>query len=126
MSRASLIVLLFLAGCTVGPTYRHPPEVAAAPAWIAQGSAAPVDATWWASFGDPQLTALITAADAGSLDVRTARARLAEARADRDATAGARLPQIDPTGSAPRNRVSEKIGRAPGRERVGQYGQIPV
>src|SRR3546814_10084965 len=63
-----------------------------APAWIAQGSAAPVDATWWASFGDPQLTALITAADAGSLDVRTARARLAEARADRDATAGARLP----------------------------------
>ncbi len=118
---AALLPLALLAGCTVGPRYNHPPVVAAASDWIAPGSTVPVDARWWKSFGDPQLAALIAAADAGNLDMRTAAARLAEARADRDATAGGRYPEVDATGSATRNRVSENgeipIGRIPGFSR---------
>ncbi|HEY0315011.1 MAG TPA: TolC family protein, partial [Sphingomonas sp.] len=118
---AALLPVALLAGCTVGPRYNHPPVVAAASDWIAPGSTVPVDARWWESFGDPPLAALIAAADAGNLDMRTAAARLAEARADRDATAGGRYPEVDATGSATRNRVSENgeipIGRIPGFSR---------
>lgn len=117
----ALLPLVLLAGCTVGPRYSRPPAVAAAPDWIAPGSTAPVDARWWESFGDPRLTALIAAADAGNPDMRTAAARLAEARADRDAAAGGRFPEVDATGSATRNRVSENgeipISRIPGFSR---------
>lgn len=117
----TLALPLLLAGCAVGPDYRQPPRVEAAPGWVEPASSAPVDASWWASFGDPQFTALVAAADAGSPDLRGARARLAEARADRDAAAGARLPEVDASASATRNRVSEHgeipVGRIPGFSR---------
>ncbi|MEO6092498.1 MAG: TolC family protein [Novosphingobium sp.] len=126
MSRPSPVLTLLLpvlacAGCTVGPDYGGPPPIAAAPGWLEPGSSAEVDAAWWGRFGDPQLTALIAAADAGSLDLRVARARLAEARANRDVTAGARTPAVDAAASATRNRLSENgqfpIGRIPGFQR---------
>jgi len=114
-------MLLALGACAVGPDYRQPPAVGAAPAWVEAGSTDAVDEKWWESFGDAKLTALIAAADAGNLDNRAARARLAEARANRDAAAGGRLPQIDATGSATTNRMSENgqipIGNIPGFSR---------
>lgn len=120
-ARSSLILLpLALGACAVGPDYKRP-EIAAAPDWTGPASTAPVDAHWWEQFGDPQLTALIAAADAGSPDLRAAQARLAEARANRDAAAGGRLPQLNASGSATTNRLSENgqipIGNIPGFKR---------
>lgn len=115
----SLPVLLALGACTVGPDYRGAPPVAVAPQWLAPGEAAtPSTAAWWESFADPTLTRLILAASSDNLDLRAAKARLAEARASRDMAAGARLPQLGAAASATTNRLSENgqipVGRIPG------------
>jgi NodT family efflux transporter outer membrane factor (OMF) lipoprotein len=116
----TLTVMLLLAGCAVGPKYA-PPHVAADPAWVEPVAVDPIDQHWWESFGDPVLVRLITVADADNLDIRAARARLDEARANRDAAAGGRFPQIDATGSATTNRLSENgqipVGKIPGFSR---------
>jgi len=114
MSRRLLPLLLVaaLAGCTVGPNY-HRPEVKAAPDWLEKGTPGPVDLMWWNRFGDPQLTALVNRALASSPDLAEARARLAEARANREAVQGGRLPAVTARGSGTENVVSEN-------------GQIPV
>lgn len=112
---------LLLSGCAMGPQYAKPPAVPAAPNWIAPSIDGPVEAKWWAQFGDARLTALIAEADAGNLDVKIAEARLREARANRDAAAGGRLPQVNVAGSATKNRISQNgqipIGRIPGVSR---------
>jgi NodT family efflux transporter outer membrane factor (OMF) lipoprotein len=107
-----LLLAAGLAGCTVGPNY-HRPETQAAPEWLEKGTPGPVDLAWWERFGDPQLTALVQRAVASGPDLAEARARLAEARANRDAVAGGRLPSVTARGSATENVVSEN-------------GQIPV
>ncbi|MBO9623802.1 MAG: efflux transporter outer membrane subunit [Sphingomonas sp.] len=107
-----LLALAALAGCTVGPNY-HAPETRAGSDWIEPGTPGPVDAVWWERFGDPQLTALVQRALASSPDLREAEARIAEARANRDAAAGGRFPTIEAKGSATQNVLSEN-------------GQLPV
>ncbi|MGK6356738.1 efflux transporter outer membrane subunit [Sphingomonas sp. DT-207] len=115
-----LSLTVALAGCTVGPDYRAP-QTSAAPDWIEPGTAGPVDASWWERFGDPQLTALVQRALVGSPDLAEAQARVAEARANRDAAVGGRFPTIEATGSATQNTLSENgqlpIGNIPGFER---------
>ena len=60
MPRLSLLALLALAGCTVGPDYQRPaPSAATQAPWIEPGTPGAVDLTWWDSFGDPQLSALV-------------------------------------------------------------------
>jgi NodT family efflux transporter outer membrane factor (OMF) lipoprotein len=97
--------LLLAVGCTtVGPDYTTPefeaPVVFAAAAET-EGSEtalvmAPADlGAWWERLGDEQLTALVERALSGGLDVRTALARLNEARALRGVAAGERLPSLD-------------------------------
>lgn len=112
----TIIVLgcaLALAGCkTVGPNYL-PPRAAVTDEWLEPADPGAIDPAWWNRFGDHQLTALIEQAMAGSPTVAEARARLAEARANRDAVLGKRLPQVNATGSATENRISEN-------------GQLPV
>lgn len=98
--------LIGLAACTVGPTYRHPPAVAMASAWSEPAAARAVDAAWWRTLSDPALDDLVAAAVTHNLDVREAEARLREARANRDATAGGRLPQVNATGSVTDNQLS--------------------
>ena len=101
-----------LAACTVGPDYRRPPS-AASDAWIEPASTDPVDSAWWNAFGDPALTRLIERAIAEGPTLKQATARLAEARALREAAQGSRVPQGGANGSATLNRLSE-------------HGQIPV
>jgi len=95
---ATLLALLLLPGCAaVGPDYVAP-EPATPATW--QGAAAakvtvvrtaPDNlASWWRQLDDPTLTGLIERALQNSLDVRTAQAKLREARARR-ALAGANL-----------------------------------
>jgi NodT family efflux transporter outer membrane factor (OMF) lipoprotein len=115
-----LAALLLASACTVGPDYARPARNVA-PDWVEQGTPGQVDTRWWRQFGDPQLTALIERALKDSPDLAEATARLAEARANRDAAAGGRLPSVNATGSATENRLSENgqlpVGQIPGFQR---------
>lgn len=123
MPRLPLLALpLLIAGCTVGPDYQRPAPTAATQApWLEAGTPGAVDLAWWDSFGDAQLSALVARALANAPDLEEAEARLAEARANRDALAGGRLPNVQATGSATENRLSENgqlpIGNIPGVDR---------
>ncbi|MDP5279657.1 efflux transporter outer membrane subunit [Sphingomonas sp. DG1-23] len=121
MPRLPLLALV-LAGCTVGPDYQRPAPTAASQApWLEPGTPGAVDLAWWDGFGDPQLAALVDRALASAPDLREAEARLAEARANRDAVAGGRLPSLEAKGSVTENRLSENgqlpIGNIPGVDR---------
>ncbi|MFZ5749225.1 MAG: efflux transporter outer membrane subunit [Pseudomonadota bacterium] len=115
-----LLAATALAGCTVGPDY-HRPDFDAGAGWVEPGTPGPIEAKWWEKFGDPQLTALVERALASSPDIAEATARLAEARANRDAAAGGRDPQVQVQGSATENVLSENgqlpIGNFPGFQR---------
>jgi multidrug efflux system outer membrane protein len=77
-------LLLLLPACAVGPNY-HRPEVPTPPNHrFVEGEAQAqsiADLPWWEVVKDPQLQALIREAIAHNLDLRTATARVAEARA---------------------------------------------
>jgi NodT family efflux transporter outer membrane factor (OMF) lipoprotein len=106
------VAMLATAGCTVGPDYaQRAPKVG--PEWVEPADAGPVDLSWWESFGDATLANLVKKAVAANLDIAEAQARLAEARANRDAAAGRQLPDARAVGSATENQVSEN-------------GQLPV
>jgi NodT family efflux transporter outer membrane factor (OMF) lipoprotein len=95
-----------LQGCTVGPDYHRPAVQGAAAQWVTPTDVSPFDGAPWRSLGDPVLTDLIEAAVAHNLDLREAEAHLREARAERDAIAGRRLPELDATASASREQIS--------------------
>lgn len=115
---------LLLAGCAVGPNYK-PPQTAAVEAaghdWVEQASAGPVDKAWWGRFGDPVMAALVEKAMKDAPDARAADARLAEARAQRDAVFGGYFPTVQAKGSATESTLSENgqlpIAQIPGFSR---------
>jgi outer membrane protein, multidrug efflux system len=120
-----LLAATALAGCTVGPDYRAPAPLPGVGAdWVEPGAPGAVDLAWWRAFGDARLDALVAQAMATAPDVREAEARIAEARANRDAVVGGRLPTLTTSGSATQNRLSQNgqlpIGRIPGIDR--NYG----
>ncbi len=108
VATAVLALMLPAAGCTslrqwwhngfkVGPNY-EPPAGPVAWEWIDSSSthikSDPVeDCAWWTTFGDPTLNGLIDAAYRQNLDVRTAGARILEARAQRAIAVGNLFPQ---------------------------------
>jgi NodT family efflux transporter outer membrane factor (OMF) lipoprotein len=85
---SSVICLLFVAGCMVGPDY-HPPRTKAPAGWV--GQAGPQDAEsaekvllqWWTQFNDLNMTSLIERAMVSNLDIRQAEERIRQARATR-------------------------------------------
>ncbi len=124
---SGLSIAILCAGCTVGPEPRKP-DVDVPEAWAASRDrsiatdlpsrvvAGPADAgRWWSVFRDPVLDRLIDDAMAQSLDVQTAGLRIAEARAQRDAEAGAYDPTVGATVAAARFRTGAGgIGQALG------------
>lgn len=116
----SFLLALTLTACAAGPAYKRP-NVSFDEHWMETADTGPVDAAWWRSLNDPVLSELVDQAVGGNLDLARAEARLREARANRDAAAGQRLPQVDVAGSAARDRVSENgripIDRIPGFKR---------
>ncbi|HEY9090651.1 efflux transporter outer membrane subunit [Parasphingorhabdus sp.] len=104
----ALLVSATTACTTVGPDYQ-PPKAGdtASSGWIEPTAIGAVDLQWWHQFGDPQLTRLVEQSMANSPDIRIAEARLAEARANRDAVAGRQLPNVNASGTATENRISE-------------------
>lgn len=78
--------------------------------WSGNEQAGPVDeaalAQWWTTFDDPVLVDLIAQADAGSLDLQAAVARIEQSRALRAYVAGEQWPAVDASGSYTRLRSS--------------------
>lgn len=107
-----LLPVCLCTACAVGPSYR-PPASEVPKTWAEKpeggASAQPLAAAqWWETLSDPMLNSLITRAVQSNLDVRIAAARLREARAARDVTAGDLLPAIMGVGSFSRTRSSRR------------------
>ena len=99
--RSSAIALVVITGCAVGPDYVAP-LVPLPESWRGEDTtAAPVTptdlATWWRAFGDPTLDALVEAALAQNLQLKTAAARIREARAERVIGAAGLYPTLGVT-----------------------------
>jgi len=111
----ALAATLALAGCvTVGPDYTRP-ETPASPTWrtpLEAGlSAGEMDlqalAAWWSTLGSPRLSGLIEQAVSGNLDLKSARARIREARARRGVAWADYFPSLDVSGSATQSRYTD-------------------
>jgi NodT family efflux transporter outer membrane factor (OMF) lipoprotein len=104
---ALVAVVLLTGGCTplsqwvhnsfkVGPNF-HEPDAPVSPAWIDSADKQllpePPRCDWWAVFHDPKLASLIDTAYRQNLDLQTAAARVLQAQAQRNITAGNLLPQ---------------------------------
>jgi NodT family efflux transporter outer membrane factor (OMF) lipoprotein len=107
-----------LTGCAkVGPDYLKPDPVAPA-AWQAplnrglslEPSEQQVLAKWWTLLKDPLLDSFIQEAIAGNLDLEQARARLLQARANRDISSAGLFPNLDVSGSVIKSRSSGDRG----------------
>ena len=100
--------LALLAGCTVGPNYQPPggqaPVKWATPLAAGESAAPAALASWWQSFKDPELDALISTAVRSNLTLRVAEERVREARAERDVVAGGRRPSAGASVAYSRNR----------------------
>lgn len=70
---------------------------------------------WWQGLNDPLLSELVAEALQASPDLRTAQARLREARARRSVAAAVRFPDVTAAGSARRSRSSEETGSGDAR-----------
>src|SRR5215469_6907994 len=105
MIRKSWIVLvIFLAGCAVGPNYKRPqvgvPDVyrGLSPDADKTSTASLGDEKWWTLFQDEQLQSLVRTALADNYDVRIAAARILQAQAVLGITRADQFPTI--TGGA--------------------------
>ncbi len=134
LSKRLLVVLIstgLVAGCAVGPDYQRP-EISLSERFLGQDvvEQRPVSSTadlidWWAGFGDPQLTRLVTLALQQNLDLAQAEARIAQARAGLGAANAALLPSGSVNGQAARayQSVETPLGQildsTPGFDRYG-------
>jgi len=113
---------LTLSACAVGPAYHAPvePPVALATVDPQVTVASPaVEASWWRTFGDPELDNLIERALASNADVRIAMARVREARALFRDTELDRFPRVT-TGATYLRGKEQAPGVAVGRVDVEQ------
>ncbi|QBF28432.1 efflux transporter outer membrane subunit [Pseudomonas tructae] len=93
---------LALSACTVGPDFEAPkntapetwPRLQEQPA-PSQPQQAPLEAQWWQTFNDPQLSALIQRAVERNLDLQIATSRLMQSRAVRMSIASDQYPAVD-------------------------------
>jgi len=117
-------VFLLLQGCRVGPNYTPPAEHL--PDQWHQSVVEGLDDgtsnlhTWWRNLDDPILDSLIDRATAGSLTLRQAYERIAEARGRLGVASGQRFPDIDGSGSIERRSTSEDF-RLPGQQKTDTF-----
>jgi NodT family efflux transporter outer membrane factor (OMF) lipoprotein len=119
-----LLAWLALAGCaSVGPDYHEPPLPVPA-VWTrastpdgAANSAREEDLSrWWQRLGDPVLSEIIEQALKASPDLRSAQARLREARARRDLSGADRFPTVTGSSSGSRSHSSAETGIGDARD----------
>ncbi|MCP1772158.1 NodT family efflux transporter outer membrane factor (OMF) lipoprotein [Neisseria perflava] len=111
-----LAAALALSACTVGPNFQQP-KVESADTWQGQHNGTALQlpkisdavllADWWTALNDPVLNQLESHALANGLDVQTAALHFAQARMQRVGTAAQYGPDVNLSGSATRNRLSE-------------------
>ena len=99
MMRAAPVALavtaaLALAGCAMAPHERPAATLTMPAAWRTPAPVAAVDPTWWRSFGDAALDALVQQALANNTELHGARLRLNEYRARLRVADSAELPTV--------------------------------
>ena len=111
---AALVAMLAsaLAGCTVGPNF-HRPVVDAPAAYGSEPADVPsvtvpaeIEARWWRSFNDPELSSLEDRVASQNLDLKSAAERVLQSRAQRRVVASEGLPNINSEQSYMRMRES--------------------
>ena len=110
--RAALLAML-LGGCTVGPDFVRP-VVDAPSRWWGSAQDVPrtvtyggeVDAAWWDSFHDPELSALVGRLAKQNLGLQEAAERVQQGRAQRQVAASQGLPHLDAQAQYQRERQS--------------------
>ncbi len=114
-----VLAMLGLPACiTVGPDYTTPVLDVPATWSRLDATAGPTTETaadddpgrWWRNLNDPLLSELVEEALKGSPDLRSAQARLREARAGRAVAAAGLFPEVTASGSASRGRTSGETG----------------
>src|ERR1700677_1916457 len=105
VSAFACVMALLLSACAVGPNYKKP-NIAVQAGWQAAPASQPSvvindppPLAWWSTMKDPTLDWLVHEAWRGNLDVRIAKSRIREARAQR-AVAGSSLFPDANVGSA--------------------------
>ena len=127
MRRIAPLLALMLGGCMVGPNYRAPDQ----PAPAKYGETAPGEAPapggsldgWWHVYHDPELDRLVDMALADGLDVKTAAARIAEARAQERVASSGLFPQVNADGQVQSQRFSKNAGLSSLASAFGGGGQ---
>jgi multidrug efflux system outer membrane protein len=110
-NRVLWCILLFVAtGCmTIGPDYR-PPQIDIPTSWRVEEKEARdlANTAWWEQFNDPVLNGLVSTALQENKDLRIATARVEEFFGRYFSTRGNQYPLAGASGSASRERVTEK------------------
>ena len=105
------LLMMFLAGCAIGPDYERPKVDLPTQYGVAQSPTPPAQ-KWWSVFGDPVLDRLVDEALAANYDLKAAAERIEAARG-RLAIARAPLtPDVGIQGTISRDRASQ-LGAAP-------------
>jgi outer membrane protein, multidrug efflux system len=107
--RIALILFFFLAGCAVGPDYKRPAIITPDNYRDAQGAPAKeslADLPWFEVFQDSVLQELIREALSNNYDLRTAAARVEEARAQIGVARSFLYPQVNLNGGGSAQQVS--------------------
>ncbi len=136
MKRLALAVALTLSsGCAVGPDYHRPAlevpaqyrDAAAVPAeQTASSDAASLgDSDWGRVYTDPSLQTLLATALRNNFDVKTAVARIDEARAALGSTRLNYLPQVSVDAGVERAETSD-YARVPGAARINNVDQVQI
>jgi len=109
---SALAVFAAFCSCSTSPEKWKSP-VAVPPSWNGSKSTAPLNAAelkkWWHRFDDPVLDSLIAKALASSPDIKTALARIKEARGERSVQLSELLPSVTANGSDRLERRDEQI-----------------
>ena len=107
-----LILAILVSGCAIGPRYRDPmmelPQSYRSYQTQQQGEAM-INLPWWKTFQDEKLQELIREGLLNNYDLRTAAARVEEARAVVGVTRAQILPQTDLKSSVSRDRNSKDL-----------------
>lgn len=106
----ALLCLVMTSCKSVGPEYKHPPEMMLPETWnqhIGQTQAAVDLSTWWVQFNDPVLNSLIMHAELRNLDLRVAIARILEAELQYGITSSLLYPSLDSSATYSRGQQSE-------------------
>jgi multidrug efflux system outer membrane protein len=129
LTAASLLAVLLVAGCAIGPNYHRSEDLPDAAAF--RGEEEPAEETfvdelpWWAIFDDPVLVDLTQEALENNRDLALAVARVEKARSLVGVARSELMPQIGYEGQAGRSERSENIG-VPGTTRNFFYGFLDL